>query len=57
MKETMKIGAFMTKLMQNIYDFEAYWINEGNKDPDKFPLSMSENEWWKVFDKWSFEDG
>jgi hypothetical protein len=57
MPENMKIGAFMNKLIQNIYDFEAYWINEGNKNPDKFPLSMPENSWWKAFDKWSFVDG
>lgn len=50
--DEMTLDEFLDLLRRDIKDFESFWFTERRKKPDKFPLEMSEGDWYWRFNAW-----
>lgn len=52
----MKLGQFVhIRLIQDAYNFEADWKVKHNQNPEEYPLEMEQEDWYKAYDKYTFE--
>lgn len=52
----MKFETFIKTLRKDVGNFEKYWKENQEKEPQYFPDNMGEGDWWEQFIMWNYKN-
>lgn len=52
----MNLKEFVQVTQQEIDDFEAFWEERSEEDPDNYPRELEDTEWFEHFVSWRSSD-